>query len=77
MTPAEAADVVRDYRRSRALIAEAVTVLLKSGQPIARVADRAGVTTEGVRRMRARYENGGTDPRRRERGWPASADPPE
>lgn len=74
MTPAEAAEVVRDYRRARALIAEAVTVLLKSGQPITRIADRAGVTTEGVRRMRARYQNGGTDPRRRAQEWPADAD---
>jgi hypothetical protein len=74
VTPAEAADVVRDYKRSRALIAEAVTVLLESGQPLTRIADRAGVTTEGVRRMRARYENGGTDPRRRTQEWPADAD---
>lgn len=63
MTPAEAADVVRDYKRSRALIAEAVTVLIESDQPVKAVAERAGVTREGVYRMRERFRNGGRDPR--------------
>lgn len=63
MTPAEAAEVVRDYRQSRDLIAEAVSVLVDSGQPVNAVAERAGVTREGIYRMRNRFRNGGRDPR--------------